>query len=124
MNNGFQNSLDHLLAEIKRIEMKLQLQVMRLRQEGNQPGKDEFRGLYISENEIDTITGSPPLTSGDNLTDDSAMATLYRVLGEFEAEIATRKQESLRRGLTLRLHNLERLFHLSAPDLDALLICL
>jgi SpoVK/Ycf46/Vps4 family AAA+-type ATPase len=124
MNNGFQNSLDHLLAEIKRIEMKLQLQVMRLRQENNQPGKDEFRGLYISENEIDTITGSPPLTSDDNLTDDAAMATLYRSIGEFEAEIATSKQESLRRGLNLRLHNLERLFHLSAPELDALLICL
>ena len=38
MNEGFQSSLDHLLAELKRIELKLRLQIMSLRQGNDQTG--------------------------------------------------------------------------------------
>ena len=60
MNEGFQSSLDHLLAELKRIELKLHLQIIVLRQGDAQTGDGKFRGLYISEKEIDAITGALP----------------------------------------------------------------
>ena len=126
MNKCFSSSLDHLLAELKRIELKLHLQVIRTRQENSQTGEDKFRGLYISEKEIDTILCTPPLQRGDNSSwlDNSALGTLAESLKQFEADVVERKQESLRCGLVLRVHELERLFHLSAFDIDALLVCL
>jgi len=126
MNESFPSSLDHLLAELKRIELKLYLQAMRLRQESNQPGEDKFRGLYISENEMDTIMSALPFqqAASSSRLDNSALVILAESLKQFETDIVERKQESLRCGLVLRLHELERLFHLSAFDIDALLVCL
>jgi len=126
MNESFPSSLDHLLAELKRIELKLYLQAMRLRQESNQPGEDKFRGLYISENEMDTIMSALPFqqAASSSRLDNSALVILAESLKQFETDIVEKKQESLRCGLVLRLHELERLFHLSAFDIDALLVCL
>ncbi len=126
MNESFQSSLDHLLAELKQIELKLHLQAVRLRQGSSQTGGDKFRGLYISDKEIDTIMGSLPFAQEDSSSrsDNSAMVSLAHSLKQFEADIAERQKESLYRGLILRLHELERLFHLSRFDIDVLLTCI
>ena len=125
MSDGFHSSLDHLLAELKRIELKLYLQIMMVRQEDSRAGEDKFRGLYISEQEIDTIMGGPAPLRGDSLSrvGSSAVVALMESLKQLEADIAQRKKESLDSGLILRLHELERLFHLSTFDIDALLVC-
>ncbi len=126
MDEGFQNSLDHLLAELKRVELKLHLQVMKLRQEDSRMREDKFRGLYVSEKEISTIVSASLLQQeGDpSRLGNSAMVTLAESLKQFEANIAKKGRESLHRGLVLRLHELERLFHLSRFDLDTLLVCI
>ena len=79
MNEGFQSSLDHLLAELKRIELKLRLQIMSLRQGNDQTGDGKFRGLYISEREIDVITGALPFQSLPQ-SDNSATVSLAESL--------------------------------------------
>jgi len=126
MDEGFQSSLEHLLAELKRIELKLHLNVVKMRHEGSRTEEDKFRGLYISEREIDNLMGSPPFSSGDSTcrVDNSALVSLAESLRQFEADIARRKIASLRCGLALRLYELERLFQLSSFDLDALLVCI
>jgi len=126
VNECFQNSLAHLLAELKRIELKLCLQAMRLRQASSQAGEDKFRGLYIPEKEIDTIMFSLSSQRGDSSfrPDNSTGVTVAQSLKQLEADIAQREEESLHRGLVLRLHELERLFHLSKFDVDTLLVCL
>jgi len=126
MNEGFQSSLEHLLADLKRIELKLHLEVMRSRQESRQGGEDKYRGLYISEEEIDTIIGSPSFSrkGGLPVSDNSDLVAMAELLKQFEADIAEKKKESLRSGHILRLHELGRLFHLSAFDSDALLVCI
>ncbi|MFO7997155.1 MAG: AAA family ATPase [Dehalococcoidia bacterium] len=126
MSERFQSSCDHLLAEVERIELMLHLQVMRLRQESIPAGDDKFRGLYISEQEIDKIAGASYLHQRDSSAwqDNSNLAPLTQALNQLEADIAGRKQESLRSGLTLRLHELERLFHLSVFDIEVLLLCI
>ena len=53
----FESSLEHLQAELKRIDLRLRLEIMRLRLRTGQPA-DDFRGLYISEGEIDTFLGA------------------------------------------------------------------
>ena len=54
----FENSLEHLLSELERIDLQLRLQVLRMRDRYGQPGDDELRGLYISEEEIDGLMAS------------------------------------------------------------------
>jgi SpoVK/Ycf46/Vps4 family AAA+-type ATPase len=126
MSDNFLSSLDHLLAELKRIELKLHLQLVQLRQESGPAGEDKFRGLYISEKEIDTIAGTLSLPQGDALPrqEDSELATLAEALNQLESDIATRKQKSLHCGITLRLHRLGELFHLSGFEIDVLLVCI
>jgi ATP-dependent 26S proteasome regulatory subunit len=126
MNEGFQSSLDHLLAELGRIELKLRLHITEMRHNGGQGEEDSFRGLYISEKEIDTILTATPFQQGDRSPrrKDPATLTLAQPLVQSEADIAEREKESRRRGLTLRLHELGRLFNLSRFDIDTLLVCL
>ncbi len=125
MSEGFQSSRDHLLAELKRIELRLYLQIMRSRQADGQT-EDKFRGLYISEREIDAIMGAPPYSGPGTSShlDDSNVMNLEESLKHIEADIKERREESLRCELILRVHELERLFHLSAFDIDTILVCI
>ncbi|MFC1893859.1 hypothetical protein ACFLYR_07555, partial [Chloroflexota bacterium] len=126
MSEYFSSGLDLLLAELKRIELKLQLQVASMRQDDSRMGEDKFRGLYISEKQIDAIIGASRLRSRDSSfrPENSASGALTSSLKQLEADIAARKKESRRQGLMLRLSELERLFHLSMFDIDTILVCL
>src|SRR6516165_1021813 len=52
----FRKSLDHVLAEIERIDLLVEAQVRRARQLHKD---DEFQGLYISEQEVDALIAQP-----------------------------------------------------------------
>jgi hypothetical protein len=119
MSEYFSTSLGHLLAELKRVELKLRLQAVKLRQENGRAGEDRFRGLYISEREVETILNSPH----DQPPDKSTISVLAQSLRQFEAEVAHKKKESLCRGIVLQLCELQEMFHLSAFDIDVLLVC-
>ncbi|MDH5696623.1 MAG: hypothetical protein OEZ00_08525, partial [Dehalococcoidia bacterium] len=98
MDGNLKNCQEHLLVELKRIEMKLRLQAGKLRAEAGQSRGDKFHDFYISEGEVDAIIASPPGISGEKL--------------------------SLHQGQLLRLPVLQRLFQLSAFEIDALLVCI
>ena len=53
----YSNSMEHLLAELEWIDLLLRAQVQRARE--SQGDDDEFRGLYISEEEVDTLLAQP-----------------------------------------------------------------
>ncbi len=53
----FENSLQHLLAELERIDLLIAAQVARLRQLYSQD--EQFRGLYIPEEEVDALLNQP-----------------------------------------------------------------
>jgi hypothetical protein len=55
--NYFGSSVQHLLAELERIDLLIQLQVSRARQ--TQEFDEEFQGLYISEKEVDDLLARP-----------------------------------------------------------------
>lgn len=122
--NRFENSLEHLMAELQRIDLRLRLQVLWMRQRNGQHNEDEFRGLYISEEEIDGLVagGLAAEEPADQLAPGNS--PLAVALRRSQAEIASRKTESLASGVSLRLCRLADEFSLSAFELDTLLVCL
>jgi len=113
----FASSLDHVLAELARIDARIQSQVSRLR--GGQRPDQELSGLYISDEEIDALLDRP---LGHDGHIDPSME--WPALDTLDKSIAERKSASLERGVALRLVTLHRAFGLQAFDVDVLLVCL
>lgn len=118
----FANSLQHLLAELERVDLLLRTQVTHSR---HVVAEDErFRGLYVSEQEVDELL-QRPLGRPSWLTDDPATkARLTSALAALETRSKRLKAESLRRGVDLRLEHLRQQFDLDRVDVDVLLICM
>jgi ATP-dependent 26S proteasome regulatory subunit len=119
----FPNSDAHLLAELERIDLMIRARIAHLRR--IQAEDEHFRGLYISEEEVDALLARPLgqpqwLGRGDQAhlsASDKACLGL--------AEVNTRRRDaSLKQGIDLRLDRLARLFDLDPFDLDVVLVCL
>lgn len=122
--NMFENSLEHLMAELERIDLLLRLQVMRVRQRNSQSNEDEFRGLYISEEDV-AVLMARGLAVDDRADAPTASDSHFTVtLPRLEEEIAFKTAESLAGGVSLKLCELVDEFNLSTFERDTLLICL
>lgn len=122
----FQSNIDLLLAEFKRIELKVRLRLLSMRKNNSQSEEDDFKGLYVSEKQIDAIVSNLHFQQEGQPSwpENSPIGTLAGSLKQYEEDLVEKKKEGLRRGLTFRLNDLERLFGLSIFDLDTLLVCL
>jgi SpoVK/Ycf46/Vps4 family AAA+-type ATPase len=119
--DAFENSLQHLLAELERIDLLLAAHVSRARQ--LYAHDEQFRGLYIPEEEVDALLAQPlgrPRWALERSAGSDGAATL----AQLSQHIALRKDASLRRGISLRLHHLQQLFGLNQFEIDTMLICL
>jgi len=126
MSECLTTSLEHLLAELRRVELKLHLEVTRMRRESVPPGDDRFRGLYISEQEIDHLTDGLPLLQtcpSSGQTNPEVHAPTNGV-PQLETHSTVKKEESPDQGSAIRLHNVASLFDLSAFDVDTMLLCI
>jgi SpoVK/Ycf46/Vps4 family AAA+-type ATPase len=92
---------DEVRQILLRLDLRLKLAVETQRTELNQRARDPFRGLYISEGDVDAI-----------LATGTAAAAEQQYLAEPAADISP------------RLRRLAQLFRLDAFDQDALLVCL
>src|SRR5919204_1270242 len=101
---GYGTSLEHIVAELERLDLLLRVQVWRARQRHGDAGED-LAGFYVPDTEVDeildTAVGAPPWAAvplPPELRD-----TVQSRLDELAAGIARRTAESLRRGVPLRL---------------------
>lgn len=108
-------SLQHLKCELNRLDLILHLQVLRSRQESS----DDFKGLYISEQEIDDIILDKPKP-----VVDSRVLALENLLDEKSLEIEVSKRNGKKLGNFLGLPDLADAFNLSPFEMDAFLICM
>jgi len=119
----YTTSLQHILAELERVDLLIQVQIQRARQV--HMADSEFQGLCISEQEIDALLAQPiGLPHWATTPGTVSMTEVRSVLDQLAGEIAQRKAESLRQDVTLRLEKLAHLFRLIPFDIDVLLICL
>ncbi len=120
-NDYYSGSIEHILAELERIDLLVRAQVSRAR--SLQETDSEFQGLYISEKEVDALleqsAGMPRWAAAPlPLSLDQIRAAVERMA----ADIARRKAGSSQRKINLRLEELTRVFKLDPFEIDTLLI--
>ncbi len=117
----YENNLEHLLDELYRVDLIIRLNIEKWRAEYS-GSADGFQGLYISENEVNSLLQNTPY----ELNADTCLA-LEKEIEEIEVktrQIERKKLESIKQGKELRLQILSELFHLQPFEIDVLLICL
>jgi hypothetical protein len=119
----FATSLQHLLAELERIDLLIRVQVWRARQ--IHEADAQFQGLYVSEQEVDTLLSHPAgLPHWAVSPAPVSKLEVQEAMARLSNAIARGKEQSLRQGITLHLEELVRLFELDPLERDILLICL
>ncbi len=117
-------SLAHLQAELARVDVRIQREVLRWQRAGQDP-HDAFRGLKVSDDEALALAHRPFGTSWGQTT---ALGDEAQAFAAAEAEAARQAaalgKRAAKAGQALRLRRLGEAFGLDAFALDAFLICL
>jgi SpoVK/Ycf46/Vps4 family AAA+-type ATPase len=116
----YADNLEYLLDELSRIDLLIRVYLESLR-EGFPEAGDEFRGLYISEAEIEQIQRNSGFGSQIGILPDLRIERLTEI-NVIREEIDAKKEESLKKGRELRLHTLCELFGLDPYEKDIMLI--
>jgi hypothetical protein len=118
---SFESSLQHLLAEIERIDLLIQIHLNQSRE--TLSDSSPFAGVIRTEDEIDRLL-EQPLGAPRWIHEPADWSAAHNRLAQFTQSLETRTQQSLQRGVFLRLVTLGYLFGLPRTALDILLVCL
>jgi len=110
----FQSGIEHLLAELERLALALHMEILRLRA-ARLLNEDNFRGLYIAEEQVDAILYARHHTPSSAPPEMQQLATRR---AEMERNIAARSAAAGE----LPLDRLAHLYSLSKLERDALLL--
>ena len=119
----FTTSLEHILAELERIDLLIRLHAMQARQ--IHPFDDKSQEHFVPEQMVDEL--QPPSFGVHRRATASASLSqneIRNALDQITGDIWLQKTESKRRGIRLRLDELEALFDLTSVERDIFLICL
>ncbi|MFZ0321982.1 MAG: ATP-binding protein [Candidatus Sulfotelmatobacter sp.] len=128
VSNGsaFSSSIEHLLAELDCLKLLLHRQVLRLRA-ASLLREDQFRGLYISDEEVDSILLASASAAGSTLNHSDDAPSLRKINQQIKSartQIAARIIASHAIGLNLSLKRITEIFALSTVEQFILLVCL
>lgn len=112
----FTNPIEHLMAELARIDLMVQRQVLRLRA-ARLMSEDALRGLYIPDELVDAL-----LERSDQTADNGVVA-LTAQIEQQRIDNAARAGASARAGTRLPIVQLADRFGLSLFEIDVLLLC-
>jgi len=117
-----QKAEPNLLEELQRIDLILFYWVQRSRLQRQEQKGDEFRGLYISEEEIDGLF--TPREGLDRTKGDPSLKAIEETIRRKTQEIELRKARSSEEGFSSPLDRLIQVFGLDGFDREALLFSL
>lgn len=115
----YTDNLEHLLDELSRIDLMVRNYLENVLENFPEAGGD-FRGIYVSEAEIEQIQRNSGVRSQQIISD--LIIERLKVINAIKKKINSRKMESLKNGTVLRLHTLSELFGLDSFEADILLI--
>lgn len=123
----FRDSIEHILLELKRLDLMLRRGVMVARRTRTVDTPEEFRGLVISEENIDRMVDSVDFLGDMWKLDASLIHSTTGIDKELESrqdEIRSRMEASAGAGERLALPHLASTCGLSPAEVDVLLIAL
>jgi len=120
----YENGLQHLLGELKRIDLLIFQQIQEVRMNRGKSPADDYRGLFISEEEISEILKEKGDPNEDHPVFLETSEKINEHLQELNTCISQSLTLSLERGIFLPLQHLSNLFQLSSFERDCILICL
>jgi AAA+ superfamily predicted ATPase len=107
----------HTLAHLSRLDVRVQREVHRLREARGQREDEDYRGLYVSEHDVDGLISPASPASEPAAAFEGALAAA-------EARIRATGAQCRAAGQTPRLDRLASLFSLGEVELDVVLIAL
>lgn len=127
MAEYYENNLQHLLAALHRLDLLIELRFLKFRRQNKLTEPREFRGLYISDEEIEAAL-QPPTASAEHRQESEQEAQLEQELrhrlAETNQHIYQKTAASLRKGTALYLPLLANIFELNNFEIDTVVICL
>jgi SpoVK/Ycf46/Vps4 family AAA+-type ATPase len=123
---AYANSCEHLADELQRLDLLIRLKLLRQRRYQPVSPLDQFRGLVVTETEVESL-----LADADALIDDdefeqsrSEENALVAILAAIEQRIVERRALSQESGTNLSLAQLDTLFQLTPFQQNVLLLAL
>ncbi len=120
----YKSNREHLADELLKLDALLQLRVLKHREVFVQKESDLLRGLYITEEDVDRVTGLETSKKPANAANEKRVQTLLYHLNKCRQTIDKKVENSLKKGINLPFYYLTALFHLYPFEWDTLLICL
>jgi AAA+ superfamily predicted ATPase len=127
MTECYEDNLQHLLAALHRLDVLLEIRCLQFRRQQKTAEPPEFRGLYISDEEIAATVRSPTAAVAHppgSEAEAQVERELRHRLAQMQQHIQQKTTASLERGMALYLPLLANMFELSAFEIDTLMICL
>jgi AAA+ superfamily predicted ATPase len=119
----YKNSFEHIQDELKRIDILIHNRIVRLREERRDNTPDEYRGLFVSEEEINGILSKSREKSTLKARRlETEIST--NCIKEFQKKISTKISNSIEERIYLSLFYLGYFFQLTSFEVDCLLLCL
>lgn len=118
----YRTAKEYLLDELKRIDLILFYWVQKSRLQRQEQKVDEFRGLYISEEEISSLF-APKEEPIPGKINSSSLELIEEAIKKKADEIKLRRVKSEENGLTFPLDRLSQVFGLDSFDRETLLFC-
>ncbi len=118
---------EHLIDELNRLDLLINLQVLRRRHADEDNSLRQFKGLVISDEEITGLLSSAGASAArrtDCKTSDENEEISEQALSELETNIDRKRTASLRNNIFLPLAFLSEAFHLTPLEEQCLIICI
>jgi len=119
----YRTAREYLLDELKRIDLILFYWVQKSRLQRQEQKADEFRGLYISEEEISSLF-APKEEPIPGKINSSSLELIEEAIKKKADEVKLRRAKSQEAGLLFPLDRLTRVFALNSFEREALLFSL
>lgn len=110
------------MAELGYLDLLIYRTVLKWRHLFPKDQQEIFKGMFISEGEIDQLLGE--MSKPQTVTEDAEIEAAERAATALQKRIVQRKQISLQQGVFLSLSHLAHLFGLSRFEELTILICL
>jgi SpoVK/Ycf46/Vps4 family AAA+-type ATPase len=120
MHHAYENDWEYLTAELAHLHLLIRREITRWRQHARSGQPDIFKGVFISEGEVDQLIGE----QSNEVENLDGVEDLQNQAADMREEIRQRRRVTMERGTYLSLPHLAHIFGLTPFEEQLVLLCL